>query len=101
MAPSDLSLAIASYEWQKAFDVVKSQPGLARVWSVRFGFFEGQKESTLVPLHEACFGGAPIGVAQAILEAYPEASQRYVELQNCCYTSFLMLSYDSSLPFLP
>ena len=76
--PSELSLALVAYQWDKAIELVKTQPNLARVYSVRLGFFEGRQSSTCLPLHEASTGVAPIEVAQAILQAYPDAAQWYV-----------------------
>jgi hypothetical protein len=75
--PSELSLALASYQWDKALELVRSKPGLARVYSVRLGFFEGRQASTCLPLHEASTGVAPVQVAKAILQAYPDATQWY------------------------
>lgn len=73
MAPSELSLALASYDWDTAINLVRAQPNLARVFSQRLGFFEGKHASTVLPLHEAVTGIAPASVAKAILEAYPDA----------------------------
>lgn len=77
---SELSLALASYQWDPAVALVKSKPALARTFSVRLGFFEGRQASTCLPLHEASTGVAPVNVAKAILDAYPDAAQWYVIL---------------------
>jgi hypothetical protein len=74
-APSELSLALASYQWDNALELIKTKPSLARVYSVRLGFFEGRQASTCLPLHEASTGIAPVNVAKAILQAYPDATQ--------------------------
>jgi len=74
MAPNELSLALTSYEWDRAVTLVQQTPVLAKTWNVRLGFFEGRTSSTLLPLHEASGALAPVRVADAILRAYPEAT---------------------------
>ena len=72
---SELSMAIASYEWQTVIDLVTAQPNLAQTKSTRLGFFEGKRPSTVVPLHEVVTGVAPVMVTFAVLQAFPNAAQ--------------------------
>jgi len=72
MPPSELSLAIASDQWEHASSLV--QPRQARHWSVRQGFFEGLKDSNVLPLHEVVVAEeAPYSLVLQLFEAYPDA----------------------------
>ncbi|GKY99503.1 hypothetical protein MPSEU_000904500 [Mayamaea pseudoterrestris] len=75
MPPTELSLALASFEWDRAVSIINRDPKQAKVWTLRLGFYEGTHNSELLPLHEACTGTAPPSVAQALLQAYPKAAQ--------------------------
>ena len=71
MAPSALSKAIANEEWSLATKIAKQYPEQARKKSNRDGFFDGQTNSKLYPLHEALVANAPFQCIKAIVEAYP------------------------------
>ena len=73
MPPSELSLAIASFQWDRAISLVQKDPKLAKVWTLRLGFYEGKHDSEVLPLHETCTGTAPTPVARALVQAYPDA----------------------------
>jgi hypothetical protein len=75
MSPShNLSVLIASDQWDAVIAAVKSRPDLARQWTTRQGFFEGIKDSTVLPLHECLVAEqAPFKVTLAVLEAYTDA----------------------------
>lgn len=75
MSPSELSLALASFQWEKAIRLVQSKPYLAKQLTLRMGFYEGKNDSEVLPLHEACTGTAPARVAIEILRAYPDAAK--------------------------
>jgi hypothetical protein len=72
-APTDLSRAICEEDWQRATDLATRSPKMAATWSKRTGFIEGRTTSSVLPLHEAAVGGAPIPVMEALLRAHPEA----------------------------
>jgi len=72
MAPTDLSRAIAAEEWARAHELATRQPRQANAWSKRTGFFEGRTVASVLPIHEAAVGGAPLEVMQALVTAYPE-----------------------------
>jgi hypothetical protein len=70
---SDLSQAITSEQWDRVLVLCQSKPDSAKVWTVRQGLFEGIKDSSVLPIHEALVGGAPYAIVAAILTAYPDA----------------------------
>ena len=72
MAPSDLSQFITTEQWEAAIAAVQGRPALAQQFSCRNGFFEGVKDSNVLPIHEARVGNAPPEVVQALLQAYPQ-----------------------------
>ena len=71
MAPSALSQAIANGQWSLATQIAKQYPEQARKKSNRDGFFDGQANSKLYPLHEALVANASFQCIKAIVEAYP------------------------------
>jgi len=74
---SELSRCLAQDEWESAIGIASAYPQQAKEWSKRQGFFEGLKESKVLPLHEACVAmGAPVEVIQAIWQAYPDAARQ-------------------------
>mmetsp|Transcript_22736 Transcript_22736/g.64402 ORF Transcript_22736/g.64402 Transcript_22736/m.64402 type:complete len:242 (+) Transcript_22736:300-1025(+) len=70
---SELSQAITQDQWDVALGLCQSKPESAKVWTLRQGLFEGIKDSSVLPLHEALVGGAPYAIVAAILNAYNEA----------------------------
>eukprot|EP00525_Craspedostauros_australis_P010344 CAMPEP_0198134538 /NCGR_PEP_ID=MMETSP1442-20131203/60129_1 /TAXON_ID= /ORGANISM="Craspedostauros australis, Strain CCMP3328" /LENGTH=287 /DNA_ID=CAMNT_0043795683 /DNA_START=243 /DNA_END=1107 /DNA_ORIENTATION=+ len=73
IASSDLSQAITQDQWDAVLGLCQSKPDSAKVWTLRQGLFEGIKDSSVLPLHEALVGGAPFAIVAAILNAYPDA----------------------------
>jgi Ankyrin repeats (3 copies) len=72
-----LSKLIVVDAWDEVEDVVKRNPGTARIWTTRAGFFEGRKDASVLPLHEILVASPapPLSTVQAVLEAYPEAAR--------------------------
>uniref|UniRef100_A0A7R9WIX1 Uncharacterized protein n=1 Tax=Pseudictyota dubia TaxID=2749911 RepID=A0A7R9WIX1_9STRA len=63
---------IQEEEWDLVIQQAKSHPGEVRSWSCRPGFFEGVKDSDVLPIHEAVSMGAPVNVVKALVEAFPQ-----------------------------
>jgi hypothetical protein len=76
MAPNELSRLITADEWQGCIRLSQQKPEQARQWSVRHGFFEGLRDSTVLPLHECLVAEAPLEAVQAVLTAYPDAAAK-------------------------
>jgi hypothetical protein len=76
MAPTELSRALTAEDWTRATELAMHQPRQAQAWSKRTGFFEGRTVASVLPIHEAAVGGAPLTVIQAIVQAYPAALQQ-------------------------
>ena len=70
--PSSLSKMITSDQWERVVQLCQGTPGEAKKWTTRQGFFEGMKDASVLPIHEALVAGAPVHVIQALLEAYPD-----------------------------
>jgi hypothetical protein len=50
MPPSELRLALASFDWDRAVILVERDPRLAKIWTHRLGFYEGLYDSEVLPL---------------------------------------------------
>lgn len=74
-APSPLSKSIMNDRWDEAISIARNQPDKAKMWGVRQGFFEGLKDSTVLPLHECLVANGPVELVQALIYAYPKAVQ--------------------------
>merc|ERR1712205_78826 len=61
--------------WDSAISLCRSKPYLAKVWTKRQGFFEGLKDSKVLPLHESLVANAPYEVIEALLHASPDSVQ--------------------------
>ena len=72
--PSEISTALSDEDWEKASVAAHLDPRQARQWSVRHGFFDGIKDSSVLPLHEVVMRNAPLETVLAILRAYPQAT---------------------------
>ena len=70
--PRALSKMITSDQWDRVVQLCQGTPGEAKKWTTRQGFFEGMKDASVLPIHEALVAGAPIHVIQALLDAYPD-----------------------------
>jgi hypothetical protein len=91
LTASDLSLALADLDWERATATAKAHPNQAAQWSNREGFFDGHHRSaTCLPLHEACLTTAPVETVSAIVRAHPlavksaESSFRRLPLHCAC-----------------
>lgn len=67
-----LNIYLFDEDWQSAITEIECHPKETHVWSTRPGFFDGEHESRVLPIHVACSLHAPLNVVQAIVEAYPE-----------------------------
>jgi len=72
MAPAPLYRAIDTKQWRQASVRLSSHPEEAQTWVYRL---DKNKEPVwkFLPLHAACFSGAPGELVKEILRAYPEA----------------------------
>ena len=69
-----LSLFIFEEDWSAALAEIEFHPRQAKAWETRPGFFDGEHESSMLPLHVACARRhTPLNVVRAIVETYPEA----------------------------
>lgn len=75
-APSPLSKSIMNDRWDEAINIARNQPDKAKIWGMRQGFFEGLKDSTVLPLHECLVANGPVELVQAIIYAYPKGVQQ-------------------------
>jgi hypothetical protein len=75
MAPSNLSVAIASNSWDKVTEIIRVDPKKARQWNLRPGFFDGFKDAKTLPLHEAVTHNVPAHIVRILIEANPAALQ--------------------------
>mmetsp|Transcript_21548 Transcript_21548/g.43207 ORF Transcript_21548/g.43207 Transcript_21548/m.43207 type:complete len:247 (-) Transcript_21548:62-802(-) len=70
---SKLPLYLFEEDWAAALAEIECHPREAKHWEFRAGFFDGEHESSVLPLHVACSLHTPLHVVKAIVEAYPEA----------------------------
>eukprot|EP00550_Attheya_septentrionalis_P007501 CAMPEP_0198295090 /NCGR_PEP_ID=MMETSP1449-20131203/25817_1 /TAXON_ID=420275 /ORGANISM="Attheya septentrionalis, Strain CCMP2084" /LENGTH=250 /DNA_ID=CAMNT_0043995277 /DNA_START=164 /DNA_END=916 /DNA_ORIENTATION=+ len=70
---NELSRLILDEDWATAEQYCRAYPKEAKEWSVRSGFFEGLKDSNVLPLHSACALRPPPTILNALLRAYPRA----------------------------
>eukprot|EP01082_Thalassiosira_pseudonana_P001649 g1304.t1 g1304 contig10:1815734-1816315(-) len=67
-----LNLLLLDEDWQSAITEIECHPNEAKVWSNRPGFFDGEHESNVLPIHVAVSLHAPLEVVKAIVDAHPE-----------------------------
>lgn len=65
-----INLRLFEEEWQSAITEIDSHPHDCHVWSSQAGFFDGDGEARVLPIHVACSLHAPLDVVRAIVEAY-------------------------------
>jgi len=88
-----LNLHLFEEDWQSAICEVDCHPHETRVWSSLPGFFDGQHESHVLPIHIACSLHAPLDVVRTIVEEYPgclsvkESSFQRLPLHVACQFS--------------
>ena len=68
-----LNLLLFEEDWHSAIAEIECHPHEAKVWSVRPGFFDGDHESNVLPIHVACSQHAPLDVIRAIVRAHPQS----------------------------
>mmetsp|Transcript_17698 Transcript_17698/g.27093 ORF Transcript_17698/g.27093 Transcript_17698/m.27093 type:complete len:244 (+) Transcript_17698:211-942(+) len=68
-----LNRFISNEKWDMAIEYTRSYPREARSWSTRPGFFEGVKESTVLPIHAASALHPPVEIINVLCAAYPES----------------------------
>ncbi|KAL7552980.1 hypothetical protein ACHAWF_016217 [Thalassiosira exigua] len=71
-----LNLYLFEEDWQSAITEIECHPHETRMWSTRAGFFDGEHESNVLPIHVACSLHAPLRVVRAIVEAFPECLEK-------------------------
>jgi hypothetical protein len=88
-----LSLALMDQQWTVALKLVQEKPKLASQSFVLQGFFEGLKDATVFPLHQACAcSHVPVALIEALIQAFPaalykpESSYQRIPLHCACRT---------------
>jgi len=67
-----VNLHLFEEDWQSAITEIECHPNETKVWSARPGFFDGDHESHVLPIHVAVSLHAPLEVVKSIVEANPE-----------------------------
>mmetsp|Transcript_23989 Transcript_23989/g.30595 ORF Transcript_23989/g.30595 Transcript_23989/m.30595 type:complete len:253 (+) Transcript_23989:57-815(+) len=70
-----LNRYIINEDWSAVTTHIESHPRDAKVWTTRIGFFDGENDSHVLPLHQACALHAPRDTLDALILAYPQATQ--------------------------
>ena len=71
--PSEISNAITSEQWERVIQICQTSSSAAKSWNTRHGLFEGIKDASVLPIHEALVAGAPFSAIEALLFSYPDA----------------------------
>mmetsp|Transcript_2430 Transcript_2430/g.5390 ORF Transcript_2430/g.5390 Transcript_2430/m.5390 type:complete len:244 (-) Transcript_2430:243-974(-) len=66
-----INLYLFEKDWQMAINQIECHPRECQIWSSQVGFFIGDHESRVLPIHIACSLHAPLEVVIAIVEANP------------------------------
>ena len=88
--PSALALALAEHDWTRAHNLLQGSGSgsnakkLASRWSTLQGFFEGLKDASVLPLHQAASSqttaasaaAMPMDLLHLLLTSYPAAIQQ-------------------------
>ena len=72
MGSSDLTTAIVREDWEAVKAECDAHPKSANSWSTRVGFFDGEHESHVLPIHSAVALCAPKCAVEALALAYPD-----------------------------
>uniref|UniRef100_A0A6U3SM98 Uncharacterized protein n=1 Tax=Ditylum brightwellii TaxID=49249 RepID=A0A6U3SM98_9STRA len=64
---------IRTEAWSLVCKRCESHPKEAMSWSKQNGFYEGNINTSLLPIHVACAANAPLAVFESLLQAYPES----------------------------
>jgi len=67
-----INLYLFEEDWQSVIAEVECHPIGCETWSSQAGFFDGDHEARVLPIHVACSLRAPLEVVRALVEAYPE-----------------------------
>ncbi|KAL9188529.1 hypothetical protein ACHAXT_006907 [Thalassiosira profunda] len=62
---------ISHEDWQLVLMECKMWPRDASTWTVREGFFDGEHDSRVLPIHQACALQCPPEVVDALVDCYP------------------------------
>jgi len=68
---NQINLHLFEEDWQSAITEIDCHPHDCQIWSSHAGFFDGDHESRVLPIHVACSLHAPLEVVRAIVNAYP------------------------------
>jgi len=63
---------IAKEDWKQIELKCESSPRSAKIWSVAYGFYDGEQNSHLLPIHFMCSLHPPTSTLESIICAYPE-----------------------------
>lgn len=66
-----VNLYLFEEDWKSALTEIECHPNETKLWSTRPGFFDGEHESHVLPIHVACSLHAPLDVIKAIVEVNP------------------------------
>eukprot|EP00957_Ditylum_brightwellii_P091366 6956622-Ditylum_brightwellii.AAC.1 len=90
---------ILNEDWRAVKIRCEKHPREAAVWTKRVGFFNGEDESRVLPIHQACALHAPKDVVDTLIKAYPKGLQAletlfrrtplHVALMNGCKTDVI------------
>ncbi len=67
-----INLYLFDKDWQSVMAEIERLPTECQTWSTRAGFFDGEHEARVLPIHVACSLHAPLEVVRAIVEANPD-----------------------------
>ncbi len=88
-----LNIHLFEEDWQSAILEIDCHPDETRAWSTQPGFFDGEHESHVLPIHIACSLHAPLEVIRTIVEEFPgclsvkESSFQRLPLHVACQFS--------------
>mmetsp|Transcript_34106 Transcript_34106/g.64909 ORF Transcript_34106/g.64909 Transcript_34106/m.64909 type:complete len:275 (+) Transcript_34106:181-1005(+) len=92
-ASAALSDLISHEDWQLVLMEMQMWPDAAKKWKLRVGFFDGEHDSRVLPIHMACALQCPPEVVDALVECYPagvgmrEETFRRLPLHIACQTN--------------
>ncbi|KAL7470137.1 hypothetical protein ACHAXS_010364 [Conticribra weissflogii] len=67
-----LNLLLFEEDWVSAITEIECHPNETKLWTTHPGFFDGDHESHVLPIHVACSLHAPLEVIRAIVRAHPQ-----------------------------
>mmetsp|Transcript_14100 Transcript_14100/g.29659 ORF Transcript_14100/g.29659 Transcript_14100/m.29659 type:complete len:305 (+) Transcript_14100:117-1031(+) len=67
-----LNLLLFEEDWVSAITEIECHPNETKLWTTHPGFFDGDHESHVLPIHVACSLHAPVEVIRAIVRAHPQ-----------------------------